>query len=631
MAFTPRVGSVLGQSVRPIIWIGLVCLLATALLSACDDGSSPAPTDLPANTPAPSKIPTQPPSDTPAATPVPKVTPEPTATLPMPTREPTPTQAPTATPTREPTPTQAPTATPTREPTPTQAPTATPTREPTPTQAPTPTPEPAPTQAPTATPTPEPSPVEIGTTVEAGGSSYTLNEVKDPAPAGVFGVDAGKRLVALDITQVGISDDGDPYNPLYFAVQDTDAYVYVPGFADADVEPSFGSGELAAGQIVRGWVVFELPESARLVSVLADPEVFGAKITIADLAQDQGGNIVSHTPPPVPSPPSSPVEIGTTVEAGGSSYTLNEVKDPAPAVVFGVDVGKRLVALDITQVGISDDGDPYNPLYFAVQDTDGYVYVPGFADADVEPSFGSGELAAGQIVRGWVVFELPESARLVSVLADPEVFGAKITIADLAQDQGGNIVSHTPPPVPSPPSSPVEIGTTVEAGGSSYTLNEVKDPAPAGVFGVDAGKRLVALDITQVGISDDGDPYSSFYFAVQDTDGYVYDPGFADADIEPSFGSGELAAGQIVRGWVVFELPESARLVSVLAEPEVFGAKITIADLAQDQGGTYASCDEADEAGEQRVQGSKGPGRGFPQSKVPSARDGDGDGVVCEK
>ena len=591
---------------------------------------------------------------------------------------------------------------------------------------------------------------------------------------------------------------------------------------------------------MRGWVVFELPESARLVSVLADPEVFGAKITIADLAQDQGGNTVSHTPPPVPSPPSSPVEIGTTVEAGGSSYTLNEVKDPAPAGVFGVDAGKRLVALDITQVGISDDGDPYNPLYFAVQDTDGYVYVPGFADADVEPSFGSGELAAGQIVRGWVVFELPESARLVSVLADPEVFGAKITIADLAQDQGGNTVSHTPPPVPSPPSSPVEIGTTVEAGGSSYTLNEVKDPAPAGVFGVDAGKRLVALDITQVGISDDGDPYNPLYFAVQDTDGYVYVPGFADADVEPSFGSGELAAGQIVRGWVVFELPESARLVSVLADPEVFGAKITIADLGtvsvvgpaqattqlsitvsivpgelpqydrddwrhwidadddcqdtrhevliaesqaavtyksdrqckveagqwfgaftattvteaskldidhlvplanahrsggwdwaakrkqqyanslddpdhliavtasanrskgakgpdkwrppnesywcdyavswigvkqtweltvtpaeagvlQDMlktcaspphltitetdsasgpanptptpmaGDTYASCDEADEAGEQRVQGSKGPGRGFPQSKVPSARDGDGDGVVCEK
>ena len=46
---------------------------------------------------------------------------------------------------------------------------------------------------------------------------------------------------------------------------------------------------------------------------------------------------------------------------------------------------------------------------------------------------------------------------------------------------------------------------------------------------------------------------------------------------------------------------------------------------------TYASCDDAEAAGELRVQGSSGSGRGFPQAKVPSARDGDGDGVVCER
>ena len=45
----------------------------------------------------------------------------------------------------------------------------------------------------------------------------------------------------------------------------------------------------------------------------------------------------------------------------------------------------------------------------------------------------------------------------------------------------------------------------------------------------------------------------------------------------------------------------------------------------------YASCEEAAEAGEERVQGSRGGGRGFPAEMVPSARDGDGDGVVCER
>ena len=46
---------------------------------------------------------------------------------------------------------------------------------------------------------------------------------------------------------------------------------------------------------------------------------------------------------------------------------------------------------------------------------------------------------------------------------------------------------------------------------------------------------------------------------------------------------------------------------------------------------TYSSCDAAHAAGEIRVQGSKGSGRGFPKWMMPNARDGDGDGVVCER
>ena len=45
----------------------------------------------------------------------------------------------------------------------------------------------------------------------------------------------------------------------------------------------------------------------------------------------------------------------------------------------------------------------------------------------------------------------------------------------------------------------------------------------------------------------------------------------------------------------------------------------------------YGSCEEAAEAGEQRVQGSQGGGLGYPKATVPSARDGDGDGILCER
>ena len=44
---------------------------------------------------------------------------------------------------------------------------------------------------------------------------------------------------------------------------------------------------------------------------------------------------------------------------------------------------------------------------------------------------------------------------------------------------------------------------------------------------------------------------------------------------------------------------------------------------------TYANRDAAQAAGEHRVQGSKGGGRGFPKWMVPSVRDGDG--VVRER
>ena len=45
----------------------------------------------------------------------------------------------------------------------------------------------------------------------------------------------------------------------------------------------------------------------------------------------------------------------------------------------------------------------------------------------------------------------------------------------------------------------------------------------------------------------------------------------------------------------------------------------------------YGTCEDAEAAGEQRILGSSGGGRGFPAELVPSARDGDGDGVVCER
>lgn len=57
----------------------------------------------------------------------------------------------------------------------------------------------------------------------------------------------------------------------------------------------------------------------------------------------------------------------------------------------------------------------------------------------------------------------------------------------------------------------------------------------------------------------------------------------------------------------------------------------TATTVPAEPGEIYPSCGDAAEAGLIRIKGGSGDGRGFPAWQVPSARDGDGDGVVCEK
>ena len=81
---------------------------------------------------------------------------------------------------------------------------------------------------------------------------------------------------------------------------------------------------------------------------------------------------------------------------------------------------------------------------------------------------------------------------------------------------------------------------------------------------------------------------------------------------------------------------ERSALVGACAAASTSSTPTPAATQTTQTGRTYASCDAAAAAGEPRQQGCSrgrcpGGGSGFPASMVPSARDGDGDGVVCEQ
>ena len=198
-------------------------------------------------------------------------------------------------------------------------------------------------------------PITIGTTVLAGGSAYTVNEVRDPAPAGSRGVDPDKRAVAVDITQEGI-DDGDPYSLSNFFLQDADGYVYEwSGFGYETVEPSFEYGKLATGQRVRGWVSFQVAKSAVLVSVLVRAEGFAPRVVIADLTAGQPS--VAPAPTPTLGPDTTPAELVERVKdgvvrvtagsSGGSGFIFATAGDTA-FVVTNHHVIEDAAAIDVT-------------------------------------------------------------------------------------------------------------------------------------------------------------------------------------------------------------------------------------------------------------------------------------------
>ena len=135
------------------------------------------------------------------------------------------------------------------------------------------------------------------------------------------------------------------------------------------------------------------------------------------------------------------------------------------------------------------------------------------------------------------------------------------------------------PPLISPPSDSPAVGSTVEAGASTYRVNEVRDPAPWELLPPDDGDRYLAADVTQMA-GEDGDRSSWSSFSAQDSEGYIYD-GTLWADLEPIFDSGVIGAGQTVRGWVTFEVPESAVVITIRVRYDYGEPVKVIADLTQ--------------------------------------------------
>jgi len=105
-------------------------------------------------------------------------------------------------------------------------------------------------------------------------------------------------------------------------------------------------------------------------------------------------------------------------------------------------------------------------------------------------------------------------------------------------------------------------GAQIMVGGVTVTLNEIVDPyrSPDRFRQAEAGKRIVAIDVTLRSDRDEPYDWNKFRFRLQDRDGYQYQP-TSIAYPGAALTSGTFAArGDTVRGWLAFEIPEGAAI-----------------------------------------------------------------------
>jgi hypothetical protein len=109
------------------------------------------------------------------------------------------------------------------------------------------------------------SAVAVGQPVTVGDSRFTVHQVLDPEPPGLFKTTEGNRRVGIEITQEALTAQ-QQYHFAQFKIRDTSGTIYTWAIANGD--PQFLVGTLAPGESRRGWLSFQVPNGAALDALI---------------------------------------------------------------------------------------------------------------------------------------------------------------------------------------------------------------------------------------------------------------------------------------------------------------------------------------------------------------------------
>jgi hypothetical protein len=142
-------------------------------------------------------------------------------------------------------------------------------------------------------------------------------------------------------------------------------------------------------------------------------------------------------------------------------------------------------------------------------------------------------------------------------------FVALIIVIAVIAAVGSNTSSKTSStPGGPPPKAEYKVGDTAKTADVQVKVFGFKNPQPpADQFSrPSAGHHFVSVDVQITNATQDQQSFSSLIgFHLLDAQNRQYDEELTDAGLKPGAPEGELAAGQSIRGYVAFEVPNGTR------------------------------------------------------------------------
>jgi Domain of unknown function (DUF4352) len=260
----------------------------------------------------------------------------------------------------------------------------------------------APTLLPTTVAPVQTNPAKVKETVNLSGYVVTLHNVERAKQFKNF-VKAkdGNTYVALELSFVSTQNKNVSVNAFSSRLIDSSAFAYTSTTARLPFLPS--QNDLPAGDIMRGWWTYEVPESAKGLTL--DYKAGFPEVRFRFNIEEEG------TPATQPLPVKQPKlnKIGENVTSEGYLITVNAVEK---AKTFGqfakAEEGFILMAIDLTVESGKDKGVFINPFFCTIRDSEGYFYTSTIGK---DPSLKSqNDLAKGEKTRGWITIAVPEKA-----------------------------------------------------------------------------------------------------------------------------------------------------------------------------------------------------------------------------